>query len=117
MYEGSKVMFTKKMKIDHANGKEAFSHFFVLSRFSNFTLLSVKISTGRTHQIRVHLAHLGYPILGDDLYGGHSDLINRQCLHASHLEFNHPKTGERIVVDAPLAGDISSLIDKLKLNI
>ncbi|MDR0853672.1 MAG: RluA family pseudouridine synthase [Clostridiales Family XIII bacterium] len=76
-----------------------------------FTLLDIKLLTGRTHQIRVHLSHLGYPVLGDTLYGGESPLIDRQALHAFSLSFNHPKSGEPVRFWAELPKDMERLID------
>jgi 23S rRNA pseudouridine1911/1915/1917 synthase len=71
------------------------------------------LETGRTHQIRVHLSHLGHPLIGDDLYGGSRDLISRQALHAFRLSFTHPMTGEDIVVTAPLPSDMGRIVSDL----
>jgi len=80
----------------------------------NYSMLSVTIETGRTHQIRVHMAHIGHPIIGDSLYGKEEeDLISRQALHAYRLEFDHPITKERLVVTAPLPQDMKALEEKL----
>lgn len=100
-------------------GKSAHSEIRVLERFSSeeygdHTLVEVRIKTGRTHQIRVHLSHIGHPIAGDSLYGGRTDLIDRQALHAYHIEFSHPMSGERVSFDAPLPEDIAEIIEKLK---
>ncbi len=77
--------------------------------------LQLVLATGRTHQIRVHLAHLGYPLLGDDLYGGRLDLIARQALHAFALTFTHPYTGLPLHATAPLPADMQALIARLAL--
>lgn len=100
-------------------GKSAHSEILVLERFrsekyGDHTLVEVRIKTGRTHQIRVHLSHIGHPIAGDSLYGGRTDLIDRQALHAYHIEFSHPMSGERVSFDAPLPEDIAEIIEKLK---
>lgn len=73
--------------------------------------------TGRTHQLRVHFAHIGHPIVGDDLYGESSELIARQALHAYSLSFPHPVTGERMRIKAPLPKDMSELIENFEVNI
>lgn len=100
-------------------GKSAHSEILVLEHFrsekyGDHTLVEVRIKTGRTHQIRVHLSHIGHPIAGDSLYGGRTDLIDRQALHAYHIEFSHPMSGERVSFDAPLPEDIAEIIEKLK---
>ena len=87
----------KKMDVDK-NGKEAITHFKVIKRYQDFTLLEINIETGRTHQIRVHLSHIGYPIIGDDVYsnGKNKWNIEGQCLHAKCLDFKHPITGKEL---------------------
>lgn len=94
------------------NGKEAITHFKVLKRYDGFTLLEVKIDTGRTHQIRVHLAEIGYPVLGDYVYsnGKNPFGIVGQCLHAQKLEFNHPITGKKMILEAPIPKYIKDII-------
>ena len=95
----------KRMAVNHMTGKRAVTHWTVLERFSGYTHLQCRLETGRTHQIRVHLAHLGHPVLGDPVYGGvrkgFPELAG-QCLHARRLSFRHPRTGERITVESPL---------------
>lgn len=101
------------------NGKEAITHFKVLDRFEEgFSLLEVKIDTGRTHQIRVHLAEIGYPIVGDYVYsnGKNPFGIEGQCLHAKKLEFIHPTGNQKIVLEAPLPEYFENVIKKLKEN-
>ena len=95
----------KKMAVT-SNGKQAITHFKVIERFlkSNVTLLKVKIETGRTHQIRVHLSEIGYPIIGDAVYskGKNEWNIQGQCLHAKSLKFKHPTTNKEMKIEAPL---------------
>ena len=81
------------------------------------TLLEVRPVTGRTHQIRVHMAYIGHPLCGDTLYGEESELIGRQALHCSRLEFTHPTTGERITLSAPLKGDMERLCRRIGADI
>ena len=95
----------KRMAVNHMTGKRAVTHWTVLERFSGYTHLQCRLETGRTHQIRVHLAHLGHPVLGDPVYGGVRKgfpELTGQCLHARRLSFLHPRTGERITVESPL---------------
>ncbi len=94
-------------------GKEAITYYNVLQRFTGGCLVKLRLETGRTHQIRVHMSHLGHPLMGDDLYGGSPDLIHRQALHSWRLEFNHPVTKENMQLEAPLPDDMVSLIQKL----
>lgn len=93
----------KKMAIT-ADGKPAVTHYRVLQRFKHYTYVECVLETGRTHQIRVHMASIGYPLLGDEVYGRRSDKYKceGQCLHAMTLGFHHPRTGEYIEVNAPL---------------
>ncbi len=97
-----------------SRGKEAITHFTVIQRFASGSLVKLRLETGRTHQIRVHMNHLGHPLMGDDLYGGSMDLIHRQALHSWRLGFNHPVTKENMQLEVPLPDDIESLIQKLK---
>lgn len=93
----------KKMAIT-ADGKPAVTHYRVLQRFKHYTYVECVLETGRTHQIRVHMATIGHPLLGDEVYGRRSDKYKceGQCLHAMTLGFHHPRTGEYIEVNAPL---------------
>lgn len=93
----------KKMAIT-ADGKPAVTHYSVLQRFKHYTYVECVLETGRTHQIRVHMASIGHPLLGDEVYGRRSDKYKceGQCLHAMTLGFHHPRTGEYIEVNAPL---------------
>ena len=105
----------KKMAVNK-NGKNAITHIKVLKRFDKYTLLKVNIETGRTHQIRVHLSHLGYPIVGDYTYSNGKnefDVIG-QCLHAQKLEFKHPITQKDMCLEAELPQYFKDILDKLK---
>ena len=97
------------------DGDESTTHFKVVDRYSKgYTLVELLLETGRTHQIRVHLAHLGHPIVGDHLYGEDEPfLIERQALHALSLSLKHPVTGSPMVFQAPIPKDIAKLIDLL----
>lgn len=105
----------KKMAVNK-NGKNAVTHFKVIERFRNYTLLEVKIETGRTHQIRVHLSEIGYPIVGDAVYsnGKNEWNIEGQCLHAKSLKFKHPITGKEMFIEAPLPEYFKNVILELK---
>lgn len=96
-------------------GQRSITHFEVVESFEQGDLLKLTLETGRTHQIRVHLSHLGHPIFGDNLYGieGEEELINRQALHAYRLSFPHPRTGEKITLETELPEDIKELIKKI----
>ncbi|MEH7084544.1 RluA family pseudouridine synthase [Neobacillus drentensis] len=101
--------------VDH--GKHAVTHFHVLERFKDFTFVECQLETGRTHQIRVHMKYIGYPLVGDPKYGPKKTLdINGQALHAGVLGFNHPRTGEYLEFEAPLPEDIELLLNQLRNN-
>ena len=111
--EGKKVRVVSK-----GLGKEAHTHYRVVERYRNATLLRVEIKTGRTHQIRIHMSDLGFPIVGDKLYGGEKGLeFRRQVLHAERVDFVHPVTGKKIKVMAPLPKDVEGLIDQLRMDV
>ena len=95
-------------------GKEAVTDIRVLEKYSDHTLIECTIRTGRTHQIRVHLTHIGHPLAGDELYGGSDKLINRQALHSYYLELKHPMTGDNLVIESDLPEDIKNAIKKLE---
>ena len=104
----------KKMDVDK-NGKEAITHFKVLKRYKDCTLLEINIETGRTHQIRVHLSHIGYPIIGDEVYsnGKNKWNIEGQCLHAKSLDFKHPITGKEMHIEAELPEYFQKILEEL----
>ena len=96
-----------------AHGRPAVTAFLVLERFQGFTLLEVKIGTGRTHQIRVHLASIGHPVAGDKLYGAPASELGRYFLHARQIAFTSPSTGERITVATPLPPELETYLGGL----
>ncbi len=120
----------KAIRADHSTSRDAKTFYEVVERFRGFALLKVVPKTGRTHQIRVHLAHVGAAVLCDRLYGGRSQitlgeisgddedniLLNRQALHARRLALTHPITGEAIEFVAPLRSDMESVVDALRTH-
>ena len=106
----------KKMAIDRQKGKEAVTHWEVLERYSGYTYLKCLLETGRTHQIRVHLASIGHPLLGDTVYGAKKPVpgLVGQCLHAKKLTFTHPATGERMTVECDLPEWFEATLKKLR---
>ncbi len=97
----------------HPEGQEAITHFTVLKQYEDFALVKLILDTGRTHQIRVHMAYLGHPLLGDNFYGKDNPDnkgLSRAALHAGHIEFLQPITGEKIVIDAELPDDMKAVI-------
>jgi 23S rRNA pseudouridine1911/1915/1917 synthase len=93
-------------------GRSAWTEYRVLRRFPGFTLLEVRIGTGRTHQIRVHLSSMGHPVAGDRLYGAPSSPLGRYFLHAHRIRFQQPSTGATIEVESPLPHDLQARIDE-----
>ena len=109
----------KKMAINEKNGKPAITHYKVLERFKNYTYMQFKLETGRTHQIRVPMASIGHPLLGDTLYSSGRlpfKHLQGQCLHAKTIGFIHPKTGEYMEYSAPLPEYFEKLLCLLKSN-
>ncbi len=103
----------EKMAVsEHEDAKEAETRYQVLKRFAHHTLLKVRIFTGRTHQIRVHLTHIGHPVVGDKVYGK-KDPTSRLGLHSSEIEFTHPKTGKPMKFESPLPEDFSKLLQSI----
>lgn len=105
----------KKMAVNAKNGRNAVTHYKVLKRFDKYTYIECQLETGRTHQIRVHMASIGHPILGDDVYSNRSCpfKLEGQTLHAKTLGFIHPKTNEYMEFDAPLPNYFIHLLDVL----
>lgn len=106
----------KRMAVDKANGREAVTHWTVLGRYPGYTHIRCRLETGRTHQIRVHMAYMGHPILGDTVYGAKKPYpgLAGQCLHARRLSFLHPRTGERVNVECPLPEYFTAVLKKLE---
>lgn len=125
----------KKMAINHKNGKEAVTHYKVLERFGKYTYVECELETGRTHQIRVHMKHIGHVLFNDERYGGHEilkgthfskykqfvnncfDICPRQALHAKTLGFVHPRTGKEMFFTSELPEDMTTLLDKWRTYI
>lgn len=107
----------RKMQAVQEDGKPAVTHFTVLERFDQFTLVELQLETGRTHQIRVHMQYIGFPLAGDPVYGPKKTLKgNGQFLHAKLLGFTHPTTGESMVFEAPLPEFFEETLKKLRKN-
>ena len=107
----------RKMQAVQEDGKPAVTHFTVLERFDQFTLVELQLETGRTHQIRVHMQYIGFPLAGDPVYGPKKTLKgNGQFLHAKLLGFTHPTTGESMVFEAPLPELFEETLKKLRKN-
>lgn len=100
-----------------SQGETAITHYHTIDSFAATSLLELSLDTGRTHQIRIHLAHLGYPILGDKMYGTRSPLISRQALHAVAVSFEHLGTKQLITVTAPQPADFARLIESCNSNV
>lgn len=106
----------KKMAVTATNSKPARTHWQVLERFGNFTYIACRLETGRTHQIRVHMSHIGHPLAGDPVYGPRNVLrfLNGQCLHAKELGFRHPITGDMLRFDSELPPYFQEYLTRLR---
>ncbi|MBO5339930.1 MAG: RluA family pseudouridine synthase [Oscillospiraceae bacterium] len=106
----------KKMAIDRKNGREAVTHWSVLERYNGYTMVECRLETGRTHQIRVHMASMGHPLLGDVVYGAKKPWpgLAGQCLHAKKLKFVHPATGQPVELECPLPDWFEAVLEKLR---
>jgi len=106
----------KEMAVVTRSGKRAVTHYTVLEQFENYTLIEARLETGRTHQIRVHMAHIGHPIVGDPVYGYKKQRFetNGQLLHARILGFVHPRTGEYVEFEAPLPEYFVDILNKIR---
>ena len=106
----------KKMCVTARNSKEAVTHWEVVARYRGYTHIRCRLETGRTHQIRVHMAHIGHPILGDTVYGRKKPELGQdsQCLHAGALCFRHPRDGRPVMVFAPLPEYFAQVLEKLE---
>lgn len=108
----------RKMQAVREDGQLAVTHFNVLERFNDFTLVELTLETGRTHQIRVHMKYIGYPLAGDPVYGPSKTLKgNGQFLHAKLLGFTHPITGQKMVFEAPLPTIFEKTLEKLRKSV
>ena len=105
----------KKMAVDRKNGRPAVTHWSVLARYPGYTRVECRLETGRTHQIRVHMASIGHPLLGDVVYGNKKPFpgLAGQCLHAKRLRFLHPSTGEPVEVECPLPQWFTDVLKKI----
>ena len=105
----------KKMAVV-ADGRPAVTHWAVLERFPGYTYVECRLETGRTHQIRVHMAYIGHPILGDTVYGNKKPVpgLQGQCLHAAGLRFLHPRTGEMVELWCDLPKEFQSRLQRLR---
>ena len=108
----------KKMAVTSQNSRPAVTHWEVLARYRAYTHIRCKLETGRTHQIRVHMAHLGHPILGDTVYGAKKPVpgLQGQCLHAVGLRFRHPRTGELVELSCGLPEEFEAQLKKHTLS-
>ena len=108
----------KRMAVVRQGGREAVTHWEVIARYPGVTHLRCRLETGRTHQIRVHLAYIGHPILGDTVYGAKKPVagLTGQCLHAVGLRFIHPRTGEPVELTCPLPEEFVHMLEKLRRN-
>ncbi|MGN9865639.1 RluA family pseudouridine synthase [Bacillus swezeyi] len=107
----------QSMTVTRENGKHAVTHFEVKERFEDFTVVECQLETGRTHQIRVHMKYIGFPLAGDPKYGPKKTIdFNGQALHAGVLGFDHPRAGEYVEFKAPLPEDMKNLLDNFRNN-
>ena len=113
---GRDVRDRKRMAVTEKNSRPAVTHWQVLARYGQYTHLQCRLETGRTHQIRVHMAYINHPIAGDMLYGIKKPELGltSQCLHARALTFRHPRTGEEITVTCPLPEEFEKALEKLR---
>jgi 23S rRNA pseudouridine1911/1915/1917 synthase len=109
----------KKMAVVRQGGREAVTHWSVIARYPGYTHMTCRLETGRTHQIRVHMASIGHPLYGDLLYGQKKPIggLAGQCLHARRLTFTHPRTGEWLTVEAPLPDWFEKVLTKLERSL
>lgn len=108
----------KKMAVVTEGGRQAITEYEVAERFGKYTVVKCRLKTGRTHQIRVHMEYLGYPLVGDPKYSPMKTpfAINGQALHSLTLSFTHPRTGERLTFEAPLPEDMKKILTRLRLG-
>jgi 23S rRNA pseudouridine1911/1915/1917 synthase len=112
---GRDAVRRKTMAIGGSGAREARTHFRVLERFSDFTMLEVRLDTGRTHQIRVHFLGIGHPVAGDATYGRRDSLgVGRQFLHSARLQLAHPMTGQSLDIQSPLPAELAGVLARLR---
>ncbi len=113
---GRHPVHRKKMAVTPKNSKHAVTHYRVLEEFTGYSHVRLRLETGRTHQIRVHMAYLGHPVAGDTVYGGAKQPVGLQgqCLHARHIGFVHPMTGEWLEFESDLPAYFTTLLEELK---
>jgi 23S rRNA pseudouridine1911/1915/1917 synthase len=114
---GRDIQDRKLYRVTDKGSKQAVTHFAVAERFDDYTFVELKLETGRTHQIRVHMKYIGYPLVGDPVYGGRAGRMlgmSGQALHAGTLGFNHPRTGEYLEFSAPLPQDMEHALEILR---
>ena len=98
--------------VDWEHGEDAVTHYKVVKEANGHSLVSLRLETGRTHQIRIHMKYLGYPLIGDYLYNPDMEYMTRQALHSHHMEFTHPITGEHMIFTAPLPEDMARVMQE-----
>ena len=112
---GRDVNDRQKMAVTASNSKDARTHFKVIERFKEYTLVECRLETGRTHQIRVHMQYIGHPVVGDEKYSYRKTMkTGGQLLHAHQLTFVHPRTNETITVEAPLPTQFEEILEELR---
>ncbi len=111
---GRHPVHRKKMAVTEKNSKHAVTHYRVLEEFPGYSHVRLCLETGRTHQIRVHMAYLGHPVAGDTVYGAAADGLQGQCLHARHIGFRHPVTGEWLEFDSPLPEYFEAFLHRIR---
>ncbi len=102
------------MRCVRSDGERSVTHFRPVLFENGLTLLEIKLETGRTHQIRVHFSHIGYPLLGDEMYGGDRTMINRQALHCGKISFKKPFSGEMVFLESPFPEDMKNLFSSMR---
>ena len=101
-------------RVDYENGHPAVTHYEVIDRVGDLALVRLKLETGRTHQIRVHMSYIGHPLIGDEIYNPKNSIMDRQALHAGELEFIHPITGEKLIIKADIPEDMRRVLNNIK---
>ncbi|MBE5896756.1 MAG: RluA family pseudouridine synthase [Lachnospiraceae bacterium] len=100
-------------RVDYEKGQPAVTHYEVIDRVGDLALVQLKLETGRTHQIRVHMSHIGHPLIGDKIYNPKNSIMDRQALHAGELEFIHPITGVKLIIKADIPEDMRRVLNSI----